>query len=158
MLDLTGRGLPSMAVLAKRDNFNAHDFDVLALYVKTSLGNRDRSILRLVPVFENEKEQLTLYASGGADCLLHDFRLFTAPHQRKVQLVVAEREMGGNFADAAAVTFKFYDLKENVEGIPGRPSYYFTLSHSQAAKQPYCDVGAAFKGELGLGSYMARPR
>ena len=156
-LDLTGRGLPGMAVLAKRDNFNAHGFDVLTLYVKVSLETGDPTIWRLVPVFEKDSEQLTQHASGGADCLLHDFRLFTAPGERVLQLVVADREMGDSYANTEGVNFKFYELKQNTEGVPGRPLYYFEFSHSLIAKQKYCDVGVALKDELGFGQYLVQP-
>lgn len=74
-LDLTGHGLPSMAVFARRENFNAHGFDVLTLYVNVSYGNGSPPVWQLVSVFDNKEERLTVSVSGGADCLLHDFRL-----------------------------------------------------------------------------------
>jgi hypothetical protein len=158
-LDLTGAGLPSMAVLARRENGNAHGFDVLTLYVSMSLWDGDPVTWRIVPVFDtdnNDSEQLTLLAGGGADCLLHDFRLVASSRERGLQLVVAERRTG-DFATAAPITFKFYELEKPT--LPfGWPPYYFQLTHSSVTQRSYCDVGEAFEKELGLRPSMARPR
>ncbi len=155
-IDLTGQGQNAMLVLGRRENFNAHGFDVLTIYVVARALPTDRSIWHLVPVFRDEKERLELTASGGADCLLHDFRLLKTPTKDGVRLIVAARELGQSYAEENNVTFEYYVLKKNSEGIAGRPLYYFEKSGSSKAKRKYCDVTAAFKEEFGLNEYMSR--
>lgn len=152
-LDLTGENLPGMAVFARRENFNAHGFDVLTLYIKTSHGDGSPPVWQLVSLFNKEKEEFTITTRVGADCLLHDFRLVTSAQSSGYQLVVADRKLGKSYANAAPVVFSFYDLKKNDKNLPGRPLYYFELQRSQKAKHQYCDVGEAFSKELGLKPY-----
>jgi hypothetical protein len=141
-----------MAVLARRENFNAHGFDVLTLYLKPAKTEGYGHEWQLLSVFDGGKEALTLTASGGADCLLQDFRL-VRHGAGDVTLIVAERDLGSSYADAATVRFKFYALRRNSAGNVGYPLAYFELSNSSVAKKPYCDVGDAFQNELGIGPY-----
>jgi hypothetical protein len=131
------------ALLAHRENFNAHGFDVLTLYQKD---------WQLISVFDDDKEVLLLTAGGGADCVLHDFRL-VRDQGGGVRLIVAERDFGNGYADAATVRFKFYALRRNDDGDIGYPSAYFKLIERSVAKKTYCDVGEAFKTELNIGPY-----
>jgi hypothetical protein len=153
-MDLIGGGQPGMAVLGWRENFNAHGFDVLTLYVRVSSWKGSPSTWQIVPLFNKDKEQTLLTVSGGGDCVLHDFRLIAARRPASVQLIVANREFGENYASVAEVTFDFYALRKNAQGVPGRPLYYYELTRSLKAKHTYCDVGRAFRYELGLGPYM----
>lgn len=151
-VDLTGKGNPAMTVLAHRENFNAHSFDVLSLYIGEPTG-KGQPQWHIVPVQDKGKETFVVTAGGGADCLLHDFRLLAAARKSPARLVLADRELGESYANAAQVNFKFYELRKNTEGDPGTPLYYFELVRTQKAKQRYCDVGEAFAKELGLGGY-----
>jgi hypothetical protein len=151
--DLDGAAA-GMAVLGHRENFNAHGFDVLSLYAKPERT----SDWQLVSVFDGDKEALTLSASGGADCLLRDFRLVRDSPSDRVQLIVAERDAGSNYADPAAVHFKFYALRRNDAADVGRPLYYFELTRTTLAKRPFCDVGEAFIEELGIRPAKAAAR
>ncbi len=151
-VDFTGKGMKGLAMLAHRENFNAHSFEVLTLYfsVKDGSGSKAAEHLEILPVFDGNDEKLTLTAGGGADCMLHDFRLVRHSGRKAVELVVARREPGSSFADSAPVEFRHYALKTNEEADPGRPSYYFELASTQKSKRSYCDVGEAMAKELGL--------
>ena len=94
--------------------------------------------------------------SGGADCVLHDFRLLVSNQHKPSLLVVADRVMGETFVDENVVTFEVYTLKQNTDQMWGQPTFYFELTEQLTAKRKYCDVEKAFRGELGIGDYRAR--
>ncbi len=147
-----------MAVLSHRENFNAHGFDIFSIYIKDLVEGENVAEWSSVTFFDGEKERFVLTVGGGADCLLHDFRLVTPPAGKSLRLVLADRELGGSFADEDKVTFSFFELRKNARGEVGRPLYYFERVRVETAKKKYCDVGEAFKVELGLNNYMARPQ
>jgi hypothetical protein len=141
-------------LLGWRENFNAHGFGVATFYLNAPKGavsglQRD-DMLGLVSVWDGQKEELTVRTSGGADCVLHDFRLLISNEHKPSLLVLADRKMGGTFVDEESVTFKTYTLKQNVEQMPGPPTYYFDLTEQRTAKRKYCDVEKAFRDELGF--------
>jgi hypothetical protein len=148
----TGAG---MAVLAYRDNFNAHGFDVLTMYIKPAAAS-DSGDWQLVSIFDGGKEALLLTSGGGADCTLHDFRLVREAAGKPLRLIVARRDPGASYADAAVVHFSHYALRHNGGGEVGFPLYYFALERESVAKAPYCDVGEAFEKELGIAPYRRR--
>ena len=140
-LDLLGNGTPSMTVVGKRENFNAHSFDVVSLYVRV-----DRR-WEIVPFFDAGKEQDQLASSGGADCLLHDFRFFRRKPHAPLELVVADRDDGDSFVDVRPVTFRRYALVRNVDSEPGAPAWSFQWRATRVSEKSYCDVGDAFGNE-----------
>lgn len=146
-------GEAGIVMLGRRENFNAHGFDVLTLYLKPLRTDKDAVDWQLVSVFDGEKEALTLTVGGGADCTLHDFRLVRDGTRGSVSLIVAERDAGSSYADFAPVHFKHYSLRRNNSAEVGRPLYYFELVRNSAAKNSYCDVGEAFFSELGMRPY-----
>ncbi len=150
-----GQGLHGLLVLAWRENFNAHGFDALTMYVSNpvSTGQRDAALL-MVPVFDHDKEQLMLTAGGGADCQLSDFRLIRES-SGAVELITAQREFGQTYVDSEPVTFRYFALKHN-EGSIGRPPYYFQLTKVAKSRTTHCDVNEAFRAELGLEDYRKR--
>jgi hypothetical protein len=99
---------------------------------------------------------LSVTTSGGADCVLHDFRLLVSNQHEPSLLVLADREMGETFTDEERVTFRTYKLEQNFQATPGLPAYYFDLTDRRVAKRKYCDVESAFQNELGLGDYRKR--
>lgn len=145
-----------MAVLAHRENFNAHGFDVLTIYQPLPAARGEPATWQIVPAFDERGEHLTFSASGGADCLLRDFRVLQPVGRSGAMLVVAERALGESYASPAPVTFRFYRLRRNDAGEVGRPRVYFEFDHAQASARPYCDVGEAFQQELGLKDYRQR--
>jgi hypothetical protein len=149
-VDILGDGSAGQVIVGTRQNFNAHGFDVVSFYVK-AVTNADGSAWNIIPVIDGSDEKLSLAVSGGADCLLHDVRLVRATGERHATLVVADRELGASFGDAADVTFTFYDLVKNQDGEPGRPLYYFSKARVSKASRAYCDVGEALAKELELG-------
>jgi hypothetical protein len=153
--------LAGMAVLGHRDNFNAHGFDVLTMYVKSQPVDPRLLDWQIVPVFENDqenKESLNLTVSGGADCMLHDFRLLRERGQNHLTLIVADRTMGDSYVEFMPVQFKYYEFHKNSEGDIGRPFYYFTLTKTQTSSKPYCDVEQAFIEELRISDYRKPSR
>ena len=153
-LDRAFGGHPLSVVIGHRENFNAHSFDVVTFY----LWDRDAAKgLDIVGLWDKDKEALSLDVSGGADCLLHDFRLLWPNKGRTPLLVVADRPLLTTYVDNAPVTFKFYTLKQNTVGDLG-PAYWFDLAETQTSKAAYCDVGVALSRELGLGDYRTTPR
>jgi len=140
-LHLLGDGTRAMMVVGHRENFNAHSFDVASLYVRVD----DR--WEIVPFFDADKEQDQLTTSGGADCVLHDFRLVRQGAHRPLGLVVADRDYGDSFVDVRPVTFRSYELIRNVDSRAGSPTWRFELRSTRVSVKPYCDVGEAFKEE-----------
>lgn len=144
-------GKEFMAVRALRENFNAHDFDVVTLYV------HDADTWKLVPLFgdyaDNKgAEHDLLTVSGGSDCVLHDFRLLPGSATHSPEIVVADRELGRSFADSNPVHFTYFELTKNEDGVPGWPALYFKMQKSSVAKSTYCDVNEALDNELHRGS------
>jgi hypothetical protein len=137
-----------MAVRAWRENGNAHGFDVISFY---EVDNR----LNLVPLFADAKdpgkEEFNITASGGADCQLHDFRFVKGNGKQPARLVVAERDFGESYADAAAVHFTWYDLLEST--TDNGPPLYFEAKRKTNSPHKYCDVNEAFDKELHLGAH-----
>ncbi|HTQ98713.1 MAG TPA: hypothetical protein VMH83_01935 [Candidatus Acidoferrum sp.] len=152
-IDFTGDGNADLVVLATRDNYNAHGFDTVAFYAHAAIDKDDTSPWKVVPLFDGDKEKDQVSVSGGADCLLHDFRLLAAKGGKPATLIIAEREFGVSYADPAPVNFTFYELKQNKEGLVGRPLFWFDKVRTQQAAKPWCDVGEAFDKELGLQPY-----
>jgi hypothetical protein len=149
-VQLTGDGVRGMLVRARRDNGNAHGFDSLAIYALASSKEHPEVNFLAVPVWGTDgKERIELTAGGGADCKLNDFR-FVAQPGMDLQLIVAERDFGSSFADNELVTFTYFQLERNETVEMGRPLYYFESVKTSRSAQKYCDVGAAFKRELGI--------
>ncbi len=152
------RGYDAIAMRAWRENFNAHSFDVVTFFVRDSAAGRAQP-WSLVPVFRrserganSEQEQLHVTTSGGADCVLHDFRLLLAQGGKPATLILANREAGASDADDAKVRFDYYVLTENTDGTPGYPKLSFRWQKSQPSRAQYCDVNRAFDQELHLGT------
>jgi carbapenem resistance CarG-like protein len=137
-----------IVVLSMRGNGNAHGFDVASFYVDMP-GEEER--FSILPIFDHDQEKHEVTVGGGADCLLHDFRLVRA--DSTLWLIVATREFGDSYVDARPVTFDRYALKHNASGEVGRPSYFFEFVASSVSTRRYCDVGDAFKDELALEDY-----
>jgi hypothetical protein len=144
-----------LAFRAWRENYNAHGFDVVTLYMRGK-GGQGQDLWNLLPAFDetggNMKEHDHLAVSGGADCELEDFRLLVSPDGKSAELIVANRDMGESYADAAAVHFSYYRLAENADGTVGWPPFYFELQKTVTPKKTYCDVDEAFDKELHLGA------
>ena len=140
-LDLIGDGTQAMVVVGRRENFNAHSFDLASLYIRTHLQ------WQAVVLFDAEKETEQLIAAGGADCMLHDFRFLRQGPHKPLELVVADRDYGDSFVDVRPVVFRIYSLTHNAEGLPGRPLWYYELRATRSSRKPYCDVGEAFRQE-----------
>jgi len=148
-VDFTADGKSDLIVSARRENFNAHGFDVVTFYIHADDGE-PQSVLHIVPIFRAGHEEQEVTVSGGADCVLHDFRLLAGPKPTSATLILANRDIGDGYAAAGRVTFTFLELKKNVRGEVGDPLYAFVQSHVAVATTKYCDVGEAFERELDL--------
>jgi hypothetical protein len=144
-----------LAFRAWRENYNAHGFDLVTFYMKGKGQGLDGG-WNLVPLFgdsmDANKERDEVTVSGGADCVLNDFRLLRSADGNSAELVLAQRDMGANFADPAAVHFDYYKLTRNDDGTVGWPPLYFAFQKRITAKALYCDVNEAFDKELHLGA------
>jgi hypothetical protein len=150
-VQLTADGVRGMLVRAQRDNGNAHGFDVLSIYALASSKENPEADLLAVPAWGADgKERAQLITSGGADCKLNDFRFLLEPG-KDLQLITAEREYGSSFVDDEFVTFTYFRLERNETVEMGRPRYYFQSLKTAKSAKKYCDVGEAFKQELGIG-------
>lgn len=147
-------GHEATVVVAERENFNAHGFVVATIYMVGPSDRSDGKVLNIVPVFssdpKDEYQRLYLVKGGGADCVLHDFRILASNHSAATWLIRAERDMKLSYADAEPVRFYFYRLKENKDGQIGRPPVYFEFDHRVDASKPYCDVDEAINKELSI--------
>ena len=157
-VDVDGDGKQDTIVVAHRENFNAHSFDAATIYVWARPSSKDPMELQIVPLQsksakekENTSEHLELISSGGADGLLHDFRLFVDAKHHTAVIITATRAFGESFADTQAVVFEYFELTQNTEGIPGDPILYFKSYKQVTSKKTYVDVGEAFEAELGIG-------
>jgi hypothetical protein len=149
-VQLTEQGLRGLLIRGRRDNGNAHGFDVLTIYALAPSKEEPDVNFLFVPVWgPDEKERLELTAGGGADCKLSDFRFVTGAG-RDLQLITAEREFGTTYIDEGVVTFTYYQLKQNADVQPGHPLYYFENVKTSKAAKTYCDVDEALKQELGI--------
>jgi hypothetical protein len=144
-----------LAFRAWRENYNAHGFDEVTLYMKGK-GDQGQDLWNLLPAFDETggdmQEHDQLGVSGGADCKLKDFRLLLSPDGKSAELIIADRDMGQSYADAAAVHFHYYRLAQNKDGTIGWPPFYFELHKTVTPKKAYCDVNDAFDQELHLGT------
>lgn len=142
------------AVVASRENFNAHGFTLVTFYMHDKDAD-GKAAWSLLPVFEQRKgeehEEYGVTVSGGADCVLHDYRLLSAGDGHPAVLIVADREFGESYVDDAPVHFDYYELAHNEDDVPGHPEYYFAAKRSTTAHAKYCDVNDAFDKELHLG-------
>lgn len=141
-------GVRLIAVRAERLNYNAHDFSVYSFYAHD--GSDAGSLLLAVPFFGGPEttEVESVNTENGADCVLRDVRLLDDGKQAR--LVIAQRDFGQSYADAAPVHFDVYRFEHNTDRLPGFPPYDFRFERRIEAKRPYCDVEQAFHDELGL--------
>ena len=145
-------GRRAAVVIGHRENFNAHSFDIVTIYLSNGKSSEG---LDIVGFWDKDQEALYLTVSGGADCLLHDFRLLRSARSDPSMVVVADRPLLRTYVDAEPVSFKFYSFKQKTDRLPGGPAYWFDLIGTQTSKAAYCDVGVALSHELGLEDYRA---
>jgi len=163
-VDFGPAGTQGTVLLGWRENFNAHGFGVGTFYLKAPKGTiptgfQNDDVLGLVTLWDDtkgSKEAMTVTTSGGADCVLHDFRLLISTQHKPSLLILADREMGETFTDEERVTFRTYTLTQNVEKMPGPPTFYFDFTDQRVATHKYCDVEKAFQDEISLGDYRYR--
>ena len=89
---------------------------------------------------------------GDETCMWRDVRLvYPKPAAgSRAMLIYAERAVGKNPHEPDEVEFYYYKLIDPDESGAGPPIYRFEAEKITGAKQPYCDVGKAFRTELGI--------
>lgn len=150
-VDLDGDGIKDMVVMGRHEYFNAHAFDYVSFLVY--MPNADVN-WHIVP-FPRAKKRFRLLASGGADCTLHDFRLYTPKHSKSKILVVADRKFTKSYGEENTVTFTYYKLSKD-PGHEDGPAVYFEQTKVVKTEKKYCDVNRAMAEELGL-RYVRSP-
>lgn len=153
--DFNNDGVDDAIILARRENFNAHSFDVVTLYSQRTPDGATLKRWNIVTIFNKNKEQLTLKVSGGADCILYDFRLLKPTTGVHALLILANRKLSKSYFEENAVNFDYYELRYNSKGEIGFPVAYFKYLKTVQAKKKYCDVNKAFRSELGLENYRS---
>ncbi len=152
-VNLDATSLMATVIIARRDNFNAHSFEVTTIYATLKASGDEEPELKIIPIRrEGQEDVLHLTTSGGADCVLQDFRLFADPGKHSAVLITATRKFGASFADEQLVTFEYFRLTRNAEGLPGSPALYFNFEKRWDSKKPFCDVNDAFRDELNIPS------
>ncbi|MDE2235760.1 MAG: hypothetical protein KGK44_09455 [Gammaproteobacteria bacterium] len=143
----------TLVTVAHRENYNAHSYDVATIYVTyTPKDKYETPGLQIIPIFEKDQNnKLNLITSGGADCVLDDFRIVNNVKQHETWLILAHRKFGETYISSEPVTFTYYKLAFNKDGIPGFPPFWFKYWKTVQTQQKYCDVETAFVSELGLG-------
>ena len=152
-VDFNNDGSEDLVVLARRENFNAHGFDIASFYSEQPQDHDKLKKLGTISIFDNDKEKFTLDVSGGAGCLIRDFRLLKPKNGNQTLLIIATRKLSESYIEDNTVTFRYYRLENNSAGEIGLPFAYFKLSEVQQSKSNYCDVNKAFQNELGLDNY-----
>jgi hypothetical protein len=149
-IDLDGDGIKDDIFIAWRGNEDAHGYERITFYRKTI--NKEHA-WELVPFFnrqgkfELDSQRTTL----GADCALGVVVVIEANEKNSpVAVLVANRELGKSYADPAHVSFSYYELARNADGIPGWPSIYWKETRTIESMRDYCDVKDALRSELGV--------
>ena len=149
-VDLDGDGMKELVLVARRDDFDAHGYDRVT-FVRRDVAVRDQ--WHIIPFFDAEgrHEDDSVRTSGGADCVLQSLSLI-APRSigKAMRLLVAQREFGSSYFDRRPVTFTFYELMMNSEGLPGWPRSYWQATQTVRSKEVYCDADDALEKEFGL--------
>jgi hypothetical protein len=150
-VDVLGDGSQGQILVTYFDNSNAHGYSLVNVSVRPDKDSTRR--WQQVPfqsVAKGTEWRETLHTVEGADCILSDVRVLRHA-KAPVEFVLAIRDFGKSYADAAPVRFEYYQLKRNTDEIPGSPAYYFERAKVVKAAKSYCDVNVAFDTELKLG-------
>ncbi len=155
-VDFGERAIAGMVVLAHRENFNAHSSELATFYLRTAVVESDPEMWQIIPfeIPRKEKDQGVdknyLRVWGGADCKLETFRLLRGRNDKATYVLRANRPLGHSFVDPGFVTFVWFKLDWNLDGVPGWPVALFKVSKTETSKSKYCDVDKAIETELHL--------
>jgi hypothetical protein len=153
-VDLGAKVIAGLVVLAHRENFNAHSFEIATFYLRTRELESDPEQWQIVPFqirSETGRMRNDVQVCGGADCQTHTFRLLRSRKEKAAYVVTADRAPGHSFADPGLVTFTWFQLGWNPDGGAGEPTASFKPLQTETTKKLYCDVDEALQSELHLG-------
>lgn len=146
-IDLDGDGTKDNIFVAWRDNNNAHSYNRITFYRK-AIGKDHQ--WEIVPFFDlrGKLEKDSQRTILGADCILRSVVLVRRIKDSSLSVIVVNRDFGRSYNDAAQITFNFYGLTRNYDGIPGWPPIYWKLEKTVKSIANYCDATEALKSEL----------
>lgn len=147
-IDLDGDGKTEQVVKSWRENFNAHGYHTYLFLEdrKSYKGQITATITVLDPGKGLHRDMAR--SSEGADCTVTDYTLVQANDAPALVLLKSSRPTTDGFGGKHPVTFEFYKLARNEEGIPGDPHRYWQRYKTITSKQTYCDVHNAIKAEI----------
>jgi hypothetical protein len=152
-VDLDLDGQLDRVLIAWRENYNAHGYSAVT-FLWRNPGGAPGPIWQLIPFVERGGQGGfdTYRTVEGADCRLSDVRVLrdNTASRRATLVIVGTRELGGTYADSAAVSFAVYEMSRNADGEAGTPTLYFASGRRISATSLYCDIGQAFSAELGI--------
>lgn len=142
--DLTGDGVPEIVLKAWRENFNAHGYYVIQLLKLRGNSTNSFDIIGIdygsdVPIpFAHE-----LQSRSTADRITQDQRFVYMGKQ--AFLIEATLSQKGSCCADVPVTFRFFKMSYNREGVPGTTQYYFELTKEWTTANAYPDLNQAFR-------------
>ncbi len=148
-IDLDGDGKAEQVVKSWRENFNAHGYHSY-LFLENRKSYYKGQITSTITVRAPDKglHWDMARSSEGADCTVTDYTLIRADDELALVLLKSSRPTIDGYGGKYPVTFEFYKLIRNEEGIPGDPHRYWQRYKTITSKQIYCDVHNAMKAEL----------
>lgn len=147
-IDLDGDGKTEQIVKSWRENFNAHGYHSYLFLEsrKSDKGQITSTITVLAPDKGVHRDMVR--SSEGANCTITDYTLVQVNDESALVLLKSSRPTTDGYGGKHPVTFEFYKLTRNEEGIPGDPHRYWQPHKAITSKQTYCDVHNAMKAEL----------
>jgi len=152
VVDLDGDKRTDLVVVAWLENNNAHSYDLFTFYIQNPAVREHQKSVVVFSDSAGRQSSDVFRTVPGADCVLTDLRVLK-PRVGPDLVVVGRREFGQSFADSQPVTFTVYRLRIYDEAVAGLPPFQFIPERTVRTRARYCDVGEAFKAELGLSPY-----
>jgi len=142
-IDLDGDGVEEQIIKTWRENYNAHGYNG---YLFLGMSDVDKTMVTITLSPPKASHQDMVFSGEGVDCTYQDY--FLVSNEHGIRLVKASRSIVESFAAHEPVTFEFYQLAKNDEGIPGDPYRFWQFNRTVITEQKYCDVSDALKTEI----------
>ena len=154
-VDLDGDGTLDMVIRARNHSLGAgRHRDTLIFFVKVDTGEGWE--WNLIEFDKPSSRGFTGHFSayGDDECMSRDLRLLISGDDQRgrLTLILAIRELGRHVYDDDRVRFFLYELVDtNIPKILDFQRYEFFLKQVITTERKFCDVGKAFREELGIG-------
>ncbi|WP_419798860.1 MAG: carbapenem self-resistance protein CarG family protein [Terasakiella sp.] len=147
-IDLDGDGKTEQVIKTWRENFNAHGYyGYLFLEERESYKGQITSTITVLAPDKGLHRDMAR-SNEGVDCTVTDFTLIRTDNDPALVLLRSSRPITDGYSGNYPVTFEFYKLTRNEEGLPGDPYRYWKWYKSITSKQKYCDVHKAMNAEI----------